>query len=384
MWSVKHVEQDDLHPSMRGDVAEVTLEYELKHDTVVESVTSVPGKGVILTGDRMGTVRLWKHARNVFLPGQACVWSCVRTFSWRSSSVYSVKESMQFAITSVCLLKGNALFVSGSKSGKLRIWSVDGTKEDSETVNKELICITGAHVNAIAAIQQGPKMMENAESLSFSSASADGKVLSFSFPVAKIGGSCNPRCFNVVNHGIRNRYAVNADTTCVTALACLTMPTNDQDLLLTGSINSDGRINVLHPPSTPRQGETDALVLHREAIEEEYLTLYAIADKISNGGVEIKNRKLKMKAYKDCARGSDIVSFLVDQDYAATRKDAVDLSCVLASHLSLFQCSTKAGLSLEDNGKKYYKFSSEFSSRSKTLAKTVLKKYSTTGSLDKV
>eukprot|EP00571_Detonula_confervacea_P006030 CAMPEP_0172313454 /NCGR_PEP_ID=MMETSP1058-20130122/20196_1 /TAXON_ID=83371 /ORGANISM="Detonula confervacea, Strain CCMP 353" /LENGTH=758 /DNA_ID=CAMNT_0013027101 /DNA_START=227 /DNA_END=2503 /DNA_ORIENTATION=- len=387
IWSVKHVQEDEKLLSVGGNVAEVKLEHELKHDSVVESIASVRRKGILLTGDRMGNVRLWLTGKNVFLPGTARVWSCVRTFSWRlKSELFSVDESMKFAITSVSFLQGNALFVSGSKSGNLRVWNVDGTKTNGETMNKELICITGAHNLAITAIQQGSQVTKDVEkSLSFSSASFDGKVLSFAIPVAKIGGGCNPCCFNAVNHGIRNRYVVEADITRVTSLACLNMPSNGQDVLITGSTNSKGSINVLNPPRTPKKGQQkDALVLHRQAIEEESLTLYAIAEKICNGGVEYKNRKLQMKTYKNCSLGSDIVTYLVDHEYAVSRKDAVHLGCILATHLSLFHCITKTGKSLEDDSKSYYTFSSEFPHGAKaSLKKSKLKKWSTEPNLDK-
>lgn len=50
MWSMKHIEQPDDKPFEGGNVAEVKLEQELKHDAVVESITSVRKKGLILTG----------------------------------------------------------------------------------------------------------------------------------------------------------------------------------------------------------------------------------------------------------------------------------------------------------------------------------------------
>jgi len=46
-----------------------------------------------------------------------------------------------------------------------------------------------------------------------------------------------------------------------------------------------------------------------------------------------------MKSYP----GKDVVSYLVDHKYAASKKDAVDLGRVLASHLSLFECVSKKG-----------------------------------------
>ena len=109
------------------------------------------------------------------------------------------------------------------------------------------------------------------------------------------------------------------------------------------------------------QPQRDALLLYRQAMEEESLTLYAIAEKISNGGVESRNRKLQMMTYKDVFVGKDVVSYLVDNEYAASRNDAVDLGRVLATHLSLFECATKKGKPLEDDTKSYYRWSIDFS-----------------------
>lgn len=278
---------------------------------------------------------------------------------------------MQFAITSLTFLKGNAMLVSGSRSGNLRVWNVDGTKTHGEIVKKEVICVTGAHNQAITAIQQGPQVKDGgSSSVSFSSASEDGKVLSFSIPVEK--NIITPSCLNVVNHGIANRYIVDKDQVSVTALACLNMPEkNAQDMLITGTTHSSGNINVLKTPSIPAQGQSDALVLHRQAMEEESLTLYAIAEKLSNGGgVESRNRKLQMKSYKNVFLGCDLVSYLVDNEYAASREDAIALGNVLATHLSLFTCVTMKGKVLADDAKSYCRFTCEFSNDSDPKKKT--------------
>jgi len=369
LWSVNLLELEvGQHPSQMPNVAEAKAGQELKHDAVVESIEAVRGKGLILTGDRMGHVRLWNSAKNVFLPNSSRAWSCVRTFSWRPKSKLStVDESMLFAITSLAFLQGNTMFVSGSKSGNLRVWKVDGTKTKGETVNKELICITGAHNMAITSVRQGPGVKDDGDNnnnadgnLSFSSASEDGKVLSFAVPVAKVG-SCNPSCFNVVNHGIANRYVVGAEPVGVTALACL-RPEKARDILVTGS-TVNGSVNLLKRAGAPKQGpQGDALLRYRQAMEEESLMLYAVADELCNGGgVESRNRKLNLMTHKDVFTGKDVVSYLVDNEYAASRMDAVDLGRVLATHLSLFECKTKKGKLLEDDAKTYYRWSGEYS-----------------------
>jgi len=61
-----------------------------------------------------------------------------------------------------------------------------------------------------------------------------------------------------------------------------------------------------------------------------------------------------MKSYPSCFLGKDVVSYLVDHKYAASKKDAVDLGRVLASHLSLFECVSKKGKLLVDDAKSFY------------------------------
>lgn len=319
----------------------------------------------------------------VFLPGTGRVWTCARTFCWKSKPVLcSVTENMQFAITALAFLQGSKMFVSGSKIGNIRVWNLDGSNTMGETIKKEEICIKGAHNMRITSIQQGPQV---GKSLSFSSASEDGKVLSFALPAAK-SNKCQPCCFNAVNHAITNRYFPNADPICVTALACLSTPSSN--VLITGTTSSNGSINVLKPTSPPKfDKKSDALVLHRQAIEEETLTIYEIADKMSNGGVECKTRKKNMKTYKNCFLGSEAVSYLVDQQYAASREDAVTLGYVLATHLRLYEHVTKKGKFIEDSNS-YYIFSSDFVKgdlpvdRSTTSKNEKLKKYKTEPNLD--
>lgn len=58
MWSVKQVEQDDQPPD--ANVAKVKLEQELNHDAVVESIASVPKKGMLLAGGTCYTFIIWR------------------------------------------------------------------------------------------------------------------------------------------------------------------------------------------------------------------------------------------------------------------------------------------------------------------------------------
>ena len=288
----------------------------------------------------------------MFLPDSSSVWTCARTFSWRKhSDILCTQDNYLAAITSLTFLQGN-MFVSGSRSGIIRVWKLDGSKTDGETITKEDICINGAHNSSVTGVQEVRSRDSNA---SFASASEDGKVLSFTIP--NDGG--RPRCFSVVNHGITNRYFPDADRVGVVALCCLSDPDNNlEDVLVTGTSNSDGFFHVLRPP-IQRSQDDDALVLYRQSIIEESLTMFEAAERILNA-MECKRRKSYLHTYPDCFLGSCAVSYLVDNGYAASRKDAVDLCRVLATHLSLFECVSEESKLLVDDAKSYYRFSEVF------------------------
>ena len=283
---------------------------------------------------------------------------------------------MSFGITSLTFLRENTMFVSGSRSGDMRVWKV-GTTKTSSSVYKEEICISGAHTSRITSLQQGPTN-EKSSLLSFSSASDDGKVLSFSLPATSTKKG-TPRCFNAVHHGIANRYFPELEHISVTALTCV--EGDGTQMLISGTSNTNGSINVLQPSqlTTPGNQLDDALILHRRQIEEETLTLYSMADKLSKG-IECKTRKKNMKTYENCFLGSDAVSYLVDNNFAASREDACALGHVLATHLCPFDCVTKSGKFLEDNGS-YYRFADDVVEDDVRKSKT-MKKWSTAPNLE--
>jgi len=261
----------------------------------------------------------------------------------------------------------------------MRVWKV-GTTKTSSSVYKEEICISGAHTLRITSLQQGPTV-EKASLLSFSSASDDGKVLSFSLPATSTKKG-TPRCFNAVHHGIANRYFPELEHISVTALACLSTSGDSSQILISGTSSTNGSINVLQPSQLTKSGNQldDALILHRRQIEEETLTLYSIANKLSKG-IECKTRKKNMKTYKNCFLGSDAVSYLVDKNFAASREDACALGHVLATHLCLFDCVTKSGKFLEDDASSYYRFADDVEEDDVRKSKT-MKKWSTAPNLE--
>eukprot|EP00804_Cyclotella_cryptica_P005316 CCRYP_019484-RA/>CCRYP_019484-RA protein AED:0.17 eAED:0.17 QI:919/1/1/1/1/1/2/2362/517 len=349
IWSIQHSE-DQSGIEAERNCAEITMDQELKSEIVVHSLTAALGKGIILTGDRMGNIMLWRGGRGIL--GQTRTWTCERIFSSKKKTdLCAVNDCMNFTVTSIAFLS-DELFICGYRSGVLRLW-----KGDSD---KDMVSINGAHNDEIVDIQLGcfEKKHEN-KCVSFSSASADGKVLSFSITMGK-NDKGMPLCYNVVSHGIACRYLANRNSVSVEALECVDVPNTTSWNYRKAMISacSGGNINILKTQVAPGPQTQDALVLYRKRIEEEALTLHAIVPGMLNT-VEVRDRKKNVFTYKQCFLGRDAVSYLVDNGHALRRKDALELGRILASHFSLFRHVPSKAKLLEDD-ESFYQFSRDW------------------------
>ena len=335
IWTISNIEGSD---------AQIKLLQELDHDNVVESVVSVSGKYILLAGDRWGCVSLWKGIKNVFSSGSPRLWHRVRIFNWRDTSkLHKCNESFQFSITSLAFL-GKDHFVSGTKGGDLRIWNVNGSSARGEIVGNELTRLSGAHTSEITSIIAGRNSNEHEWTLT--TCGKDGMVLSF------FANAENPvlRCFNVVDLGISDRYSSDGDS-----VSALSLGFYEEDQFTTLVIgNSRGSINIL---KQPRQliGVHDALFTYRQQIKKEALTMQMIAE---NARLAIKctNHKKHAQTYADCFTGSELVTYLLDENYAATRGDAVTLCCALQKHSSLFVHVLNERKQFQDDIRSFYRF----------------------------
>jgi len=366
MWSVKHNDKREEEGSPVGkNVAKIKLLQELEHDNVVESVATMQGKSMLLAGDRMGSVTLWKGIKNAFKRGSPKIWHRVRVFNWRHTSELSkFQERMQFGITSLSFL-GENFVVSGAKGGDLRIWNVNGSGAKDEVVHKELIGLSGAHSSEITSIIAGRNVIEGSNKekmMIIHTCGKDGMVLSFMVPVERP----IPRCFSVVNLGIAERYTSDGNSISAFSLGCHNREQSTK--LVVGS--SCGGIKVLHQPY-PSLGPQDAMLAYRQQIKEEALTLQVIAEN-SRSAIKCTSRKKNIRTRADCFAGSDFVSHMVNEKHAASRADAVILGRALQKHLSLFFHVSNESQLLQDDGRSFYRFDEGLNgmksiSRSKTM-----------------
>jgi WD40 repeat protein len=361
IWSVTHVDKNADNEgalSEGGNVAEAKLSQKLEHDNVVESVATLSGKSMLLAGDRMGCVTLWKGFKNVFKRGSPKVWQSIRVFNWRHKhELHKIKECMQFGITSLSFL-GDGYFVSGARGGDLRVWNVNGSGAKDETVHKELIGLSGAHSTEVTSIITGRGVIESSSKekmMTLFTCGKDGMVLSFVVPAEKP----IPRSYNALNIGICGRYASEGESVSALSLGCLEEGNNTK-LIVGGSC---GSINILPQPH-PSFESQDALLAYRQKMRDESFTLQLIAENACNT-IKCTDHKKHMYTYSNCFRGSDLVTYLVDGKHAVTRNDAVLLARALQKHLSLFTHVSKEFELLRDDIRSFYRFRSEFKKNQK-------------------
>lgn len=363
IWNVKHIDKNDDNEGgsfVGGNVAEAKLSQKLEHDNVVESVATMSGKSMLLAGDRMGCVTLWKGVKNVFKRGSPKVWQSIRVFNWRHKhELHKIKECMQFGITSLSFL-GDGFFVSGARGGVLRVWNTNGSGAKDETVHKELIGLSGAHNTEVTSIITGRGLIESSRKekmMTLFTCGKDGIVLSFVVPVEKP----IPRSYNALNIGICGRYASEGESVSALSLGCIE-ERNNTKLIVGGSC---GSINILPQPH-PSLESQDALLAYRQKIRDESLTLQVIAENACNT-IKCTDHKKHMYTYSNCFKGSDLVTYLVDGKHAVTRNDAVMLGRALQKHLSLFTHVSKEFELLRDDVRSFYRFRSDFKKKQKEL-----------------
>jgi hypothetical protein len=102
LWSVNHIEdQAGIKPG--GNCAEVKLDHEIKNDNVIQSLTAVLDEGMILTGDRMGNIKLWRGGKNML--GADKGWTCERTFNKNKKKLQTVDAVRKYVwyILNACI-----------------------------------------------------------------------------------------------------------------------------------------------------------------------------------------------------------------------------------------------------------------------------------------
>ena len=164
------------------NVAGINLANVLKHDTAIGAMTA--RGNTIITGDVIGVVYMWERQQTRIgsLGGFASDgWEKVHKFTpWRNNVLYTPDEMSEQAILRLCILR-NGTFVSGTRSGKVRVWDDIESIDEYEVYKNHSNSANVVTRGSLTAIQSLPPVKDpntREECLAFSVASTDGNVRS--------------------------------------------------------------------------------------------------------------------------------------------------------------------------------------------------------------
>eukprot|EP00579_Thalassiosira_antarctica_P012142 CAMPEP_0201913016 /NCGR_PEP_ID=MMETSP0903-20130614/3537_1 /ASSEMBLY_ACC=CAM_ASM_000552 /TAXON_ID=420261 /ORGANISM="Thalassiosira antarctica, Strain CCMP982" /LENGTH=680 /DNA_ID=CAMNT_0048448107 /DNA_START=124 /DNA_END=2166 /DNA_ORIENTATION=- len=160
------------------NVAEINRAHVLEHDVAIGAMAAV--QDMILTGDVMGVVYMWGRKRRSFGSwSNNNSWTKLHKFiPWKRDVLRSSDEISEQSILKLCIL-GSGTFVSGTKSGKVRVWDTE-TAKTYEVYKKHAtsIKVTSGSVSGIQKLPPVKDPNTGEECEAFSVASTDGRVMS--------------------------------------------------------------------------------------------------------------------------------------------------------------------------------------------------------------
>mmetsp|Transcript_14423 Transcript_14423/g.31344 ORF Transcript_14423/g.31344 Transcript_14423/m.31344 type:complete len:665 (+) Transcript_14423:298-2292(+) len=160
------------------NVAQIHLDHELKHDASIRAM--VTGQNLILAGDVVGDVHMWECERRKLAFGSKGSWAKTHKFTpWKTRVVHTPDEKSAQSIEKLCLLDGGT-FVSGTKSGVVRVWRDIKSAKGFEVYKKHASSIKVTK-KSVTDVQKLPPVKDpntKEECMAFSVAFADGRLVS--------------------------------------------------------------------------------------------------------------------------------------------------------------------------------------------------------------
>jgi len=156
--------------------------HELEHDAPIESIAAM--KNRILTGDVVGDVHVWvRGRRRSSLFGNKNAnnnWTKLRKLTpWKSDIVRTPEEMAEQSVKALCFLDGDT-FVSGTKSGTVRVWNRIDPDADF-VVHKSRASSVKVTSRPVTDIRKLPLIRDPStaeECMAFSVSFADGRMVS--------------------------------------------------------------------------------------------------------------------------------------------------------------------------------------------------------------
>mmetsp|Transcript_17822 Transcript_17822/g.37212 ORF Transcript_17822/g.37212 Transcript_17822/m.37212 type:complete len:589 (+) Transcript_17822:198-1964(+) len=181
IWSIEKEGKTYDEYANEAYVADMSPIHELEHYAPIESIAAM--KDRILTGDVVGDVHVWgRGRRRSSLFGNKSSnknWTKLHKLTpWKSDIVRTPEEMAEQSVKALCFL-GKDTFVSGTKSGTVRVWN--DIEVNADVVHKShasSVKVTGKPVTDIRKLPliKDPNTAE--ECMAFSASFADGRMVS--------------------------------------------------------------------------------------------------------------------------------------------------------------------------------------------------------------
>lgn len=180
MWQMNVAEKSDENLPPK-DAAKIDCEEELEHEASIGTMTS--SQNMILAGDTMGVVIMWKRSRQTTLNwgSKKSKWKkCHKFTPWKTGVLQTPEEVTRQSILKLCLLDKET-FVIATRAGTVRVWDNIGSADGYEVHRKNHTSSAKITSETVTDIRKLPPIEDpnTGEScLGFSVSSTDGHVMS--------------------------------------------------------------------------------------------------------------------------------------------------------------------------------------------------------------
>ena len=184
------------------NVAQIKLANSLEHECAIQAIAVSEDRLMIITGDVVGDVFLWKYMRSSTFSLSKDWTKLCRYTPWKDNGrLYTPEEISKQSVVSLCIL-GEARFLAGSAGGKVRVWSiVDKPMSSSVYKNKSISAnVTSETLSCVVTLPQIKDPKTRCERLAFAVSATDGRVVSLAL---------NPKTSELVVFDMNSYSSIN-------------------------------------------------------------------------------------------------------------------------------------------------------------------------------
>ena len=180
IWSITKEKKTYDEYANQSYVADMSPFHELEHNAPIESIAAMTNS-IILTGDVVGDVHVWgRGRRRSTLFGNKSNWTKSHKLTpWKSDIVRTPEEMGEQSVQALCFLDHNT-FVSGTKSGTVRVWNEIKANTDF-VVHKSHSSSVKVTSKPVTDIRKLPLIKDPSTAevcMAFSASFADGRMAS--------------------------------------------------------------------------------------------------------------------------------------------------------------------------------------------------------------